>query len=501
MTGAPWTAKAIADAVPGSLFFSGSAGDRPLTCIVTDSRTAREGALFCALPGTKVDGWRFAAHACERGASAVLTPVRIEGLAVPQIVVPDVRRALAVVASAWYGNADRNTALVGVTGTNGKTTTVRLVGSVAAAGGFVPSTIGTLGATLRGEDFPFDTAWNTTPEAHELRRLLKALNDAGSTLTAMEVSSHGLALDRVWGLSFRVAVFTNLTTDHLDFHGSLDEYFRAKARLFEDLASSSTAVINIDDRHGHKLVGLTAAKVLTYGFSPSADIHPLEVADLPWIKGRVKLPQGTITLEMPLAGRFNVANAMAAIGTGLALGLAPEEIARGLKDATPAPGRFEPVQAGQDFAVIVDYAHTPDALENVLMAARSMTGNAGRVICVVGCGGDRDPFKRPVMGRIASEVADVCVFTSDNPRSEDPEAILDAISEGVPKGRTFERIESRKAAIRHAISVARRGDIVVIAGKGHEPYQEIQGVRYPFDDRLEARAALEELAGKTIKKP
>ncbi|HRS95811.1 MAG TPA: UDP-N-acetylmuramoyl-L-alanyl-D-glutamate--2,6-diaminopimelate ligase [Candidatus Latescibacteria bacterium] len=501
MTGAPWTAKAIADTVPGSLFFSGSAGDRPLTCIVTDSRTAREGALFCALPGTKVDGWRFAAHACERGASAVLAPVRIEGLAVPQIVVPDVRRALAVVASAWYGNADRNTALVGVTGTNGKTTTVRLVGSVGAAGGFVPSTIGTLGATLRGEDFPFDTAWNTTPEAHELRRLLKALNDAGSTLTAMEVSSHGLALDRVWGLSFRVAVFTNLTTDHLDFHGSLDEYFRAKARLFEDLAPSSTAVINIDDRHGQKLVGRTAAKVLTYGFSPSADIHPLEVADLPWIKGRVKLPQGTITLEMPLAGRFNVANAMAAIGTGLALGLAPEEIARGLKDATPAPGRFEPVQAGQDFAVIVDYAHTPDALENVLMAARSMTGNMGRVICVVGCGGDRDPFKRPVMGRIASEIADVCVFTSDNPRSEDPEAILDAISEGVPKGRTFERIESRKAAIRHAISVARRGDIVVIAGKGHEPYQEIQGVRYPFDDRLEARAALEELAGKTIKKP
>jgi UDP-N-acetylmuramoyl-L-alanyl-D-glutamate--2,6-diaminopimelate ligase len=476
--------------VPDSRIIGVKAEETRVVCLVIDSRATTGGALFCALPGTKADGWLFAKDAQDRGAVAVLTPHPLDGLTIPQLVAPNVRRALAQIARAWYGSPDEKMALVGVTGTNGKTTTIRLIAAMAGIGGYCPATIGTLGATLDGEDFAFDTDWNTTPEAHELRRLLNALWDKGATLTAMEVSSHGLALDRVWGLRFRAGVFTNLTEDHLDFHQTFEEYFRAKAQLFEELAPESIAVINRDDPYGERLLGMTKARVISYGFTQEADVHPVDLAELPHITGTIATPIGRLSIDMTLAGRFNIANAMSVVAVGIGLGMSGERIAEGLRSAEPAPGRFEPVHVGQDFTVVVDYAHTPDALKNVLQAARKMVQNQGRVLCVVGCGGDRDPFKRPVMGRIATTLADVTVFTSDNPRTEDPEKILDSIIGGVSDEYPYERIEPRRDAIGRAIELAQPGDIVVIAGKGHEPYQEVGHTRFPFDDRTEARSAL-----------
>jgi len=489
-----WTLSETVRALPDSRLIGDGADKVRLSALVTDSRNAVPGVIFCALPGTKADGRDFAGDAVRRGAVAVLTTRPLDDLPVPQVIVPDARRALAQIALAWYGSPDRDLTLVGVTGTSGKTTTVRLIAAMASAAGHISATIGTLGASLCGGPMPFEAAWNTTPEAHELRRMLIALRDRGATLLAMEVSSHALVLDRVWGMRFAAAAFTNLTEDHLDFHRTREDYFRAKARLFSELDERAVAAISTDDPYGERLLGMTRARVITYGWSGRALVRPVEVSAIGRIRGDVETPLGRVRLDMPLVGRFNAANALTAISVGVGLGMTVEQIGEGLATATPAPGRFEPVVAGQDFTVVVDYAHKPDALENVLQAAREMA--CGKVICVVGCGGDRDPFKRPVMGEIATRLADFTVFTSDNPRTEDPEAILDAIVAGAGGGHPFERIEPRRDAIRRAIGLAQTGDVVVIAGKGHEPYQEIGHTRYPFDDRVEARRALEALRAR-----
>lgn len=474
--------------LPGSRVIPDGAGDVRLSSVVTDSRAAVPGCLFVALPGTRADGAQFAGDAVRRGACAVVTRKEIPGLAVPQVVVSDARRALAQIAVAWYGFPERDLVLAGVTGTNGKTTTVRLLSAMAGGVGHTAGAIGTLGASFRGEAVSFDSPWNTTPEAHQLRRLIAHLRARGATFIALEVSSHGLALDRVWNMRFAAAAFTNLTEDHLDFHPTLEDYFQAKATLFRDLEPDAVAAINIDDEYGRRLVGMAKGRVITYGWSDHSDVRPLNVTHIGRIRGNVQTQAGRVELDMPLVGRFNVANALAAIAVGIGLGMTPEQVGAGLSTATPAPGRFEPVSVGQDFAVVVDYAHTPDALDNVLCEARNMA--KGKVLCVVGCGGDRDPHKRPIMGEIATRRADYTIFTSDNPRTEDPERILDAIVAGATGGNLFERCEPRREAIQRAIKRASSGDVVVIAGKGHEPYQEVGHTRYPFDDRVEARNAL-----------
>jgi UDP-N-acetylmuramoyl-L-alanyl-D-glutamate--2,6-diaminopimelate ligase len=490
MTDSVWTLQDTAAAVLDARVVPGIGTDIALQRIATDSRTCKPGDLFVALPGTQTDGSEFASDAIQNGAVAILTSVKIDGIDVPQIVTSDVRRALAEIAASWYGSPSEDVQLVGITGTNGKTTTVGLVATIGLVAGTSASTIGTLGVTLNGEDVPVEISRPTTPEAHELRQTLGMLTQRGAKVVAMEVSSHALVLDRVYGLDFDVAVFTNLTPDHLDFHGNIDSYFDAKVRLFLDLSDDAFAVINIDDEHGRKLSTMSRGQVVTYGWDDDADIRPIDITTIPSISGRVATPVGEIALDMPLVGRFNVENSMAAIGAAIGLGLSTEQIENGLSAARALPGRFEPIVAGQDFAVIVDYAHTPDALENVLTEARHLA--SGKVICVVGCGGDRDRAKRPVMGEISTRLADSTVFTSDNPRTENPELILDDIIAGARSGNQFDRIEKRGAAIRSAVSHARPGDVVVIAGKGHEPYQEIGHTKHPYDDRDEARMALAE---------
>ena len=474
-------------------FPAGAQPDRDivLSGIVTDSRDVNPGDLFFAMPGTRADGRTFIADAVSRGAVATVVGAQANGASVPQLVVHDVREALARIADEWYGVPGSDVDLVGVTGTNGKTTSVRLIAGMMTTNGRCAASLGTLGATLDGRPVDLGLSRPTTPEAHELRPALRTLAEQGARTIAMEVSSHATALKRVWGLNFRVAVFTNLTEDHLDFHGDLDAYFRAKAMLFESLDESATAVINIDDPRGRELMAMTQARVLTFGWDNDADIRPVEIRSEGPISVALTSPVGPIELEMPFVGRFNIANAMATVGTGIALKLAPTEIAAGLASAELIPGRFEPVDAGQDFTVVVDYAHTPDALDNALRTARGIAeGRDGRLICVVGCGGDRDRTKRPIMGGIAAKLADTTIFTSDNPRTEIPERILDEIVAGASGFNPFERMENRRAAIRRAIEKAQPGDVVVIAGKGHEPYQEINGIKHHFDDREEAREAL-----------
>ena len=488
MTSRDWSVEETVAVVPGARLVGWPDASSRLNAIALDSRETTDGALFCALPGTRTDGADHAQDALRRGAAAVLAERDISGLDAPLIVVPDARRALAMIAAAWYGAPDRDVTLIGVTGTNGKSTTVRLIATMAQAAGHTAATIGTLGVSLGDDVLPATIARPTTPESHELRQTLNMLRDCGASLVVMEVSSHALALDRTWGLRFAAAVFTNVTPDHLDFHGTLDAYFDAKALLFSGLDDDAVSAVNIDAEHGSRIAEIARGKVLTYGYSTDADVHPIEIEDAPRIAGRIATPNGEVALGMPLVGAFNVENAMAAIAVGIGIGLTPEQIARGLARAEPLPGRFEPVDAGQDFSVIVDYAHTPDALESVLRTARDMT--QGRVFCVVGCGGDRDRAKRPVMGEIATRLADATVFTSDNPRTEAPDAILDEIIAAASARNPFERVELRADAIARAIDLAEPADVVIIAGKGHEPYQEIGHTKHPFDDRTEARKAV-----------
>ncbi len=490
MTPDSWTLKETVAALTEYNLVGNTTAGVTLRSIVTDSRDASDGSLFFALPGTKADGTTFAADAVQRGAKAIVTLREVPNIDVAQIVVPDVRNALARIAKRWYGTPEDDLLMIGVTGTNGKTTTVGMIRTVAESGGYVAGSIGTLGVMLGSESLPQTASRPTTPEAHELRQMLGTLRDRGAKLVAMETTSHALSLDRVWGMRFDVAVFTNLTRDHLDFHGTFDEYFAAKSRLFRELGENAAAVINIDNEYGRQLVAMTKARVLTYGMSPNADIHPIDMRDTPRIDGRVHTPIGEVVVSMDLVGGFNVENMLATIGVSVAIDMTPKQISDGLRRVKPLPGRFEPVTIGQDFTVIVDYAHTPDALENVLREARRMTN--GRVICAVGCGGDRDRVKRPIMGEIATRLADYTVFTSDNPRTEDPESIIDEIVAGANGGHPFDRIESRRAALRRVIDMAKPGDVVMIPGKGHEPYQEICGVKHPYDDRIEARKALEE---------
>ncbi len=435
-----------------------------------DARAAGPGALFFCVPGSRVDGHDFAAQAVENGAVALVVERPLE-LDVPQLVVPDARRAMAPVADEFFGRPSEELQIAGVTGTNGKTTTSFLLYSILAAAGRRPGLLGTIESRVGGERRP---AIRTTPEAIDVQRALREMLDAGDRSCAMEATSHGSELGRLDRVRFAALVFTNLSQDHLDFHGTMERYFEAKRRLFTETEPS--AAINIGDDWGRKLAA-DRPDALTFGFAPDAEIGPAALEGI----------------ELRLRGRFNAENALGALAASRLLGIDDEAIKRGLEAVRGVPGRFEPVAEGQPFEVIVDYSHKPDALESVLRTARELT--EGRVICVIGCGGDRDRGKRPVMGRIASELADVAIVTSDNPRSEDPAAIIEEILAGVT--REVEVEPDRAAAIERALSQAAEGDVVLIAGKGHEQGQEFADRTIPFDDREVARDVLRRLGAAT----
>ena len=468
-----------------------------VSSIAGDSRRVEPGACFVAVPGFKQDGRRFIPDAVRRGAAVVVTEGEpIADLAIAQVLVPSTRVSLARLAAVYYDHPSRHLTLVGITGTNGKTTTSYLVEALLRARGLATGVIGTIQYVLGDETRP---ANQTTPEALELQSMLAHMRDRGVGGVAMEVSSHALALARADGLAFDVGVFTNLTQDHLDFHGTLDAYRLAKRRLFELLAespkSARAAAINGDDPSADAMVRGLDLNVYTFGLGPGARVRAVEHrSSLDGIRMTVATDGGRVELTSPLIGEHNVMNLLGAVATGLALGLEPAASALALSTVGTVPGRFEQVRAGQPFLVVVDYAHTPDALERVLTTARKLT--RGRLAAVFGCGGDRDRGKRPIMGEIAARLCDWVWVTSDNPRSERPEAIIDEIVVGVRRtGMGSDRYAiqpDRAAAIGAALRWADASDTVVIAGKGHETYQLIGAEILPFDDREIARRVLSE---------
>jgi UDP-N-acetylmuramoyl-L-alanyl-D-glutamate--2,6-diaminopimelate ligase len=464
--------------------------------LTADSRKVERGDCFVAVPGFKQDARRFIPDAVARGAGLVVTEGEaVPGVDVAQVLVPATRPALAHLAAAYYGHPSHALTLVGVTGTNGKTTTSYLVDALLRVAG-PTGILGTIQYVVGDEVRP---AGQTTPEALDIEAMLATMRDRGVKGVAMEVSSHALALSRVDGLAFDVGVFTNLTQDHLDFHGTLEEYGRAKRRLFELVARSSkrrrTAVVNGDDPWGARMVDGLELDVLTFGLGVGNRVRAMRwTSSLEGIRMRVETPRGSVDVASPLIGEHNVMNLLGAVGVGVALGLEPAVVARSLGGVSAVPGRFEQVRAGQPFLVVVDYAHTPDALERVLTTARKIT--TGRLGIVFGCGGDRDRTKRPIMGEIAARLTDRVWITSDNPRSENPDAIIEEIAFGVRRvcaaPDRYAMVAERRAAISAALSWAAAGDAIVIAGKGHETYQIVGADILPFDDRAVARDILAE---------
>ena len=433
-----------------------------------DARAVVPGALFFAVPGERADGHDFAPEAVERGAVALVVEHKLD-LLVPQIVVRDSRAAMAPAADVFFGEPTRELEVVGVTGTSGKTTTSFLLFAILAAAGRRPGLLGTVEARVGGER---RGVVRTTPEAIDLQRTFREMLDAGDRSCAMEASSHASVLHRLDRVRFAVLVFTNLSQDHLDFHGDMESYFEAKRRLFV-AEPPPVAVLNVGDEYGRRL-----AQELPEAITFSAP-------DAGALDG----------VKLGLRGRFNVENALGALFAARALGIDDDAMRRGLESVRGVPGRFESVEAGQPFHVIVDYAHKPGALENVLVAARDLAAAGNRVICVIGAGGDRDRAKRPIMGRLASQLADVTIVTSDNPRSEDPEAIAAEIVAGTDGEVELEL--DRAAAIARAIELAEPGDVVLVAGKGAEPGQELADRTVPFDDREAAKEALKALGAST----
>ena len=461
-------------------------GDAAVTDLHADSRSVTPGSVFVAVHGSRVDGHDLASAAAAAGAVAVVVehPVPVE---VPQLVVEDTRRLLGPLAAEVHGRPAERMTMVGVTGTNGKTTVTHLVAALAAAAGRPPGVIGTIGARVGDEDLPIGF---TTPEAPELQRLLRRMADAGVEVVAMEVSSHALQLGRVDAIGYDVSAFTNLSQDHLDFHGDMERYFAAKASLFTK-GRSREAVVAVDDPWGRRLVGDLTIPVTTVGFAEDAALGVAHVEPTP-TGGRLTL-RGLAAFEisLPLAGDFNAVNTLVAVASAIRIGIEPAAIRRGLAGAGPIPGRFERVEAGQDFTVVVDFAHTPDAIRTVVAAARRLT--SGRVIAVGGAGGDRDRAKRPMMG-VALAAADLAVVTSDNPRSEDSGTIIDEMTAELDPGAPVTVEPDRRRAIAVALAAARPGDVVLILGKGHETGQDEHGVVTPFDDRVVAAEELAEMA-------
>jgi len=462
--------------------------DVEISGLAYDNRLAGPGTLFFCVPGFTRDGHEFAADAIARGAVALVVERPLE-LPVPQIRVPSVRAAMAPAAAAFYGNPTAQLDVVGITGTNGKTTTAFLIRELLEAAGRSTGLLGTVKSVIGGVEHAVQ---RTTPEAIDLQRTFSEMRAAGDVACAIEVSSHALALHRADAIQFAAAVFTNLTQDHLDFHPTMEDYFAAKRRLFSGehpgLPAPRAAIVNIDDPYG-ALLASELERPITFGLrAAGADYRGAEIeTGLEGSTFTVQTPDGPIALRSPLRGEFNVYNVIGALAVARALDVSAETCVTAIATAGQVPGRFQTVDEGQPFAVVVDYAHTPDSLENVLRAARGLTRSRLRV--VFGCGGDRDRGKRPLMGQIARRLADDVFVTSDNPRSEDPEAIIAEILDGC--GTEVAHDPDRRAAIARAIESARPGDVVVIAGKGHEQGQEFaDGRKLPFDDVTVAREVL-----------
>jgi UDP-N-acetylmuramoyl-L-alanyl-D-glutamate--2,6-diaminopimelate ligase len=459
-----------------------------VTDVAYDARAVVPGALFVCVPGRRADGHDFASEAVAAGAAALLVE-RPLPLPVPQLRVADARAAMGVAADAFFGRPTRELEVAGVTGTNGKTTTAFLLYSILAAAGRRPGLLGTVEMRIGGERRP---VVRTTPESVDLQRTFREMLDAGDRSCAMEASSHGSELKRLVGTRFGALAFTNLSQDHLDLHGTMDAYFDAKRRLFTEPdvdGNRAPAAVNVGDPYGRRLAeelrGL-GGRLVTFGISAEADVRPDGLELTP---ASTAFRAAGLELRPRLRGRFNVENVLAAVAAARLLGIEDEAIVRGVEHVAGVPGRFESVDEGQPFAVIVDYAHTPEALENVLAEARRLAGR--RVLCVFGCGGDRDRVKRPLMGEVVSRLADRALVTSDNPRSEEPLAVIEEILGGMSGDYDVE--PDRAAAIARAIEEAGEGDVVVIAGKGHEQGQEFADRTIPFDDREVARDALRRL--------
>jgi len=436
-----------------------------------EARAVTPGAMFFCVPGSRADGHDFAPEAVERGAVALVVERPLD-LPLPQLVVASSREAMAVAADEFFERPTEELAVAGVTGTSGKTTTAFLLFAILAAAGRRPGLLGTVEARVGGER---RAVVRTTPEAIDLQRTFREMLDAGDRSCAMEASSHASELHRLDRVRFAVLVFTNLSQDHLDFHGDMESYFQAKRRLFVD--GSPPAAVNVGEAYGRRLAA-ELPDALTFSLAGDAELGPDALGGV----------------DLKLRGSFNVENALGALAACRLLGIDDDAIARGLESVRGVPGRFETVDEGQAFTVVVDYAHKPDALEKVLRAARELAGGS-RVVCVIGAGGDRDRGKRPVMGRLASELADVAIVTSDNPRSEDPQAIIDEIVAGTVG--EVEVVPDRAAAIAHAVELAQEGDVVLIAGKGAEQGQQFADRTIPFDDREAARDALRALGAAT----
>ncbi|MBU8786315.1 UDP-N-acetylmuramoyl-L-alanyl-D-glutamate--2,6-diaminopimelate ligase [Bacillus glycinifermentans] len=467
--------------------------DPDITSIEMDSREVKTGSLFVCIKGYTVDGHDYARQAAEKGAAAIVAERQVDA-DVPVIIVRHSKRALAVLSDAFYGQPTKRLRLVGITGTNGKTSTSHMAEEIFRKAGCRTGLIGTMYTKINDETFDVK---NTTPESVTLQKTFKKMVDREVDTAIMEVSSHALHMGRVHGCDYDIAAFTNLTQDHLDYHQTMDEYKHAKSLLFSQLGGAFNherpkwAVLNADDPASEYFAQVTSAHLLTYGISNHADIMAANIEMAP--KGTtfdLVTPKGTERVTIPLVGRFNVYNVLTAAAIGFAADIPFSVITEAIRGLKGVRGRFELVDAGQDFPVIVDYAHTPDSLENVLNTCRGLT--EGKLFVVVGCGGDRDKSKRPKMAKIAAELADEPVFTADNPRSEDPLAILRDMEEGV-KDAFYHSIVNREQAIFFAIANAKKGDVVLIAGKGHETYQQIGGETFDFDDAEVAKRAVLEL--------
>ncbi|MDD2708989.1 MAG: UDP-N-acetylmuramoyl-L-alanyl-D-glutamate--2,6-diaminopimelate ligase [Verrucomicrobiae bacterium] len=470
--------------------------------IEVDSRQTRPGQVFVALKGVKTDGHQFIGEVVGKGVAAVICEQVVGQFPnVTQIRVADSHAALARLAANYYGHPSRRLKMAGITGTNGKTTTSFLLASIFDKAGFPAGVVGTLGCQIGERQLP---ALNTTPPAHRLQEWLAQMLHAGLKAAVMEVSSHSLVQRRVDEVAWDVAVFTNLTRDHLDYHRDMDEYFRAKRLLFERLegtGKAAVAVFNFDDPRGAEIRAAlgNGVKALSFGVARAADVQAELTPEAFGVAGsrfRLVAPQGSVEISTPLCGRHNVSNCLAAAAAGLGLGLDLQTVKQGLEAVQNVPGRLERVNGGKGkkgFSVFVDYAHTDDALCNVLNTLRPLT--KGKLITVFGCGGDRDATKRPLMGKAASEFSDYCLVTTDNPRNEDPAAIVKQIEAGILKDRAYRVVLDRRQAIAEALAMAREGDVVLLAGKGHETYQESRGTRAPFDDRQVAREALAAING------
>jgi len=471
-----------------------SAGNLDIRQVACDSRKVQPQALFFALHGAKADGNTFIRDAVSRGAVAIASedaaPAAMPS-SVPWIRVANARKALAITAANFFDHPGKALQLVAVTGTNGKTTTTSLIDAIVKASGAKTGLFGTIAYHTPVRDYP---APNTTPESVDLQGFFAEIRDAGGRFAVLEASSHSLAMDRLWGCHFAAAVFTNLTREHMDYHKTFEDYFAAKLRLFEGTGAGApdAAVLNIDDEYGKRLAGL-AKDAITYGLTAGAELTAKKFQlTFSGVAFTAQTPNGKIEIESSLVGRINVYNILAAIGAAQALGLSNEVIANGIRDLKSVSGRFQPIAMGQPFLVVVDYAHTDDALENLIRTARELNPK-GRIITLFGCGGEKDRTKRPVMGEVAGRLSDLTILSSDNPKSEDPLKIISDIVVGLQKTHGKYMIEpDREKAIGAAIDEARAGDILLLAGKGHENYQILSDRTLEFDDREVARQALRE---------